>query len=98
MISCAVIMAEANPFENALKQFDQCADVLKLDEKTRAFLRKPMREWTVSFKVKMDDGSSKVFDGFRVQYNVARGPAKGGIRFHSEETIDTVRALAAWMT
>ncbi len=58
----------------------------------------PMREQHVSLPVKMDDGSTKIFQGFRVQYNDARGPAKGGIRFHPEETIDTVRALSAWMT
>ncbi len=63
-----------------------------------ALLRVPMRELHVSLPVKMDDGTTKVFQGFRVQYNDARGPTKGGIRFHPDETIDTVRALAAWMT
>lgn len=87
-----------NPFTIAQKQFDNCADILKLDKSTREFLRVPMRELHVSLPVKMDDGSLKIFQGFRVQYNDARGPTKGGIRFHSEETIDTVRALAAWMT
>ncbi|RMG98064.1 MAG: Glu/Leu/Phe/Val dehydrogenase [Chloroflexi bacterium] len=63
-----------------------------------AFLREPMREFHFTIPVRMDDGSTRVFKGFRVQYNDARGPAKGGIRFHPDETIDTVRALAAWMT
>ncbi len=87
-----------NPFEIAQKQFDDCADILKLDKSAIAALRVPMLELHVSLPVKMDDGSIKVFQGFRVQYNNARGPTKGGIRFHPEETIDTVRALSAWMT
>lgn len=87
-----------NPFEVAQRQFDRCADILKLDEGMRQFLRVPMRELHVSIPVRMDDGSVKVFQGFRVQYNDALGPTKGGIRFHPDETIDTVRALAAWMT
>ena len=85
-------------FEMAQKQFDQAADVLDLSPGMRAFLREPMRELHVTFPVKMDDGTTRVFKGFRVQYNDARGPTKGGLRFHPEETIDTVRALAAWMT
>ena len=89
---------ELNPFKIAQRQFDQAADVLGLDAATRALLREPMREFHVTFPVRMDDGSVKVFKGFRVQYNDARGPTKGGIRFHPDETIDTVRALAAWMT
>ncbi len=91
-------MAAYNPFETAQKQIDKCADILKLDASTRAILRVPKRELHVAFPVRMDDGSMKLFQGFRVQYNDARGPAKGGIRFHPDETIDTVRALAAWMT
>jgi len=91
-------MAAYNPFEVAQRQIDKCADILKLDPSTRAILRTPKRELHVAFPVRMDDGSMKLFQGFRVQYNDARGPAKGGIRFHPEETIDTVRALAAWMT
>lgn len=91
-------MSTTNPFEIAKKQFDASADILKLDKSTREFLHSPMRELHVSLPVKMDDGSTKIFQGFRVQYNDARGPAKGGIRFHPEETIDTVRALSAWMT
>jgi len=91
-------METSNPFEIAQKQIDACAEVLKLDPNVHAILRVPMRELHVSLAVRMDDGSVKVFQGFRVQYNDARGPTKGGIRFHPDETIDTVRALAAWMT
>jgi len=91
-------MANQNQFEIAQEQVDACAKILKLDPNVHAVLRVPMRELHVSLPVRMDDGSVKVFQGFRVQYNDARGPTKGGIRFHPDETIDTVRALAAWMT
>ncbi len=91
-------MAVINPFENAKKQIDACAKILHLSPSITAMLKTPMRELHVSLPIRMDDGSIKVFQGFRVQYNDARGPAKGGIRFHPEETIDTVRALASWMT
>jgi glutamate dehydrogenase (NAD(P)+) len=87
-----------NPFEMAQSQFDKIADTLELNEATKDLLRLNMREYHVSIPVRMDDGSVKVFRGFRVQHNDARGPAKGGIRFHPMETIDTVRALAMWMT
>ncbi|MHC1729875.1 MAG: Glu/Leu/Phe/Val dehydrogenase [Syntrophobacteraceae bacterium] len=87
-----------NPFEIAKRQINDCADILKLSKSTREVLSRPMRELHVNFPVRMDDGSTTVFEGFRVQYNDARGPTKGGIRFHPEETIDTVKALAAWMT
>ena len=87
-----------NPFTIAQEQLDQAAELLKLDKATHMLLREPMRELHVSFPVRMDDGRHRVFKGFRVQYNDARGPTKGGIRFHPDETIDTVRALAAWMT
>jgi glutamate dehydrogenase (NAD(P)+) len=87
-----------NPFEVAQRQLDMAAAILKLDPGVHALLREPMRELHVTLPVRMDDGTIKVFKGFRVQYNDARGPTKGGIRFHPEETIDTVRALAAWMT
>jgi len=89
---------ELNPFKIAQKQLDKAAEIMKLDPGIHAVLREPMRELHVTIPVKMDDGTVKVFKGFRVQYNDARGPCKGGIRFHPEETIDTVRALAAWMT
>lgn len=87
-----------NPFAIAQAQLDEAADVLQLDPDMHAFLREPMREFHFTIPVRMDDGTTRTFQGFRVQYNDARGPAKGGIRFHPDETIDTVRALAAWMT
>jgi glutamate dehydrogenase (NAD(P)+) len=87
-----------NPFEMAQAQFDHVADLLKLDQSIREILRWPMREFHFRIPVRMDDGSIRVFQGFRVQHNDARGPNKGGIRFHPAETIDTVRALGTWMT
>jgi glutamate dehydrogenase (NAD(P)+) len=87
-----------NAFEMAQQQFDSIAETLGLDQGTRELLRTPMREYHFTIPVHMDDGSVKVFQGFRVQHNDARGPSKGGIRFHPQETIDTVRALATWMT
>ncbi len=87
-----------NPFETAQKQFDRAADMLDLKQATRDLLRTPIREFHFSIPIRMDDGLMKVFRGYRVQHNDARGPAKGGIRFHPQETIDTVRALAMWMT
>ncbi|MCW8802000.1 MAG: Glu/Leu/Phe/Val dehydrogenase [Candidatus Bathyarchaeota archaeon] len=91
-------MAKENSFEIATKQLDDCAKILNLKSDVHEMLRHPMRELHVSIPVRMDNGKIKVFQGFRVQYNDALGPTKGGIRFHPEETIDTVRALAAWMT
>ncbi|TFH66042.1 MAG: Glu/Leu/Phe/Val dehydrogenase, partial [Candidatus Zixiibacteriota bacterium] len=87
-----------NPFAMAQQQFDKAADFLNLDSGTRELLREPMREFSFLIPVRMDDGKVKVFRGFRVQHNDSRGPCKGGIRFHQQETIDTVRALAMWMT
>jgi glutamate dehydrogenase len=87
-----------NLFETAQKQFDRAADMLGLDAPTRAFLRVPMREYHFSIPIRMDDGEVSVFRGFRIQHNDARGPARGGIRFHPYETIDTIRALSMWMT
>ena len=87
-----------NAFEMAQAQFDHVAELLKLDPQVREILRWPMREYHFRIPVRMDDGSMRVFQGFRVQHNDARGPNKGGIRFHPAETIDTVRALATWMT
>jgi len=87
-----------NPFEMAQAQFDAVADTLGLDLSVRDLLRYPLREYQFSIPVRMDDGTVKVFRGFRVQHNDARGPCKGGIRFHPAETINTVRALAMWMT
>ncbi len=87
-----------NPFEMAQAQFDKSADILGLDPPTREILRFPLREYHFAIPVRMDDGKVKVFRGFRVQHNDARGPCKGGIRFHPQETVDTVRALSMWMT
>ena len=87
-----------NPFEMAQKQFDTVAEQLNLSSSIRALLREPMREYQVSLPIRMDDGSMRVFRGYRVQHNDGRGPCKGGIRFAPGETIDTVRALATWMT
>ncbi len=89
---------ELNPFSIAQKQLDDAAEKLGLDKPTHEFLRWPMQELKFTIPVKMDYGATKIFHGFRIQYNTARGPAKGGIRWHPDETIDTVRALAAWMT
>jgi glutamate dehydrogenase len=89
---------EFNAFAMAQRQFDAVADKLQLDNGLRDLLRWPQREYHFTVPVTMDDGSVKVFKGFRVQHNDARGPAKGGIRFHPQETVDTVRALATWMT
>ena len=87
-----------NAFEMAQAQFDRVADILDLDQGTRDLLRNPLREFQFLIPVRMDDGKVRVFRGFRVQHSDARGPSKGGIRFHPHETIDTVRALAMWMT
>jgi glutamate dehydrogenase (NAD(P)+) len=90
--------AGADALAAALAQFDAAADHLGLDAGLRAVLRVPQREYTVHFPVKRDDGSVEVFEGYRVQHNVARGPAKGGLRFHPRTDLDDVRALAMWMT
>ncbi len=87
-----------NSFQVAQAQFDKVADYLGLDAATSELLRYPMREYAFAIPVHMDDASVRVFRGFRVQHNDARGPGKGGVRFHPQETIDTVRALAMWMT
>jgi glutamate dehydrogenase (NAD(P)+) len=87
-----------NPFETAKRQVDIVADLIGLNGGLREVLKHPKRELTVNFPVKMDDGSYRVYTGHRVQYNMARGPCKGGIRYHPQVTLDEVRALAAWMT
>jgi len=89
---------ELNPFAIAQRQLDQAAEIMGLDRATHELLRRPMRELHVTLPVRMDDDTVRVFQGFRVQYNNALGPTKGGLRYHPNETIDTVRALAAWMT
>jgi glutamate dehydrogenase (NAD(P)+) len=90
--------SSTNAFEMAQSQFDHVAEQLKLDPQVREFLRWPLREYHFRIPVRMDDGTLRVFEGFRVQHNDARGPNKGGIRFHPAETMDTVRALGMWMT
>jgi glutamate dehydrogenase len=87
-----------NSFQIAQAQFDKVAEYLGLDQATRDLLRFPIREFHFAIPVRMDDGTVKIFRGFRVQHNDARGPGKGGIRFHPQETVDTVRALSMWMT
>jgi glutamate dehydrogenase (NAD(P)+) len=87
-----------NPFDIAREQFNIAADLLGLDESMREVLANPKRQLIVSVPVKMDSGLIKVFEGYRVQHNIARGPAKGGIRYHPGVTLDEVRALASWMT
>lgn len=89
---------QINAFEMAQEQFDGVAKELNLDPQISEVLRWPMREYSFRIPVRMDDGSLRVFEGYRVQHNDARGPNKGGIRFHPSETLDTVRALATWMT
>jgi len=89
---------QSNLFEMAQAQLDEVAGVLNLAPSIHAMLREPVRELHVSIPVRMDDGQARIFRGFRVHYNDARGPCKGGIRFHPDETIDVVKALAAWMT
>jgi glutamate dehydrogenase (NAD(P)+) len=91
-------MPELNPFKIAQAQLDVAAARLGLDPATHELLRWPQVEFRFTLPVEMDDGKIKIFHGYRVQYNSARGPTKGGLRWHPEETIDTVRALAAWMT
>ncbi|NNJ13364.1 Glu/Leu/Phe/Val dehydrogenase [Chloroflexales bacterium ZM16-3] len=87
-----------NPFHIAQQQFDMAADILDLPDSIRAVLRVPQRELTVNFPVKLDNGSTRMFTGYRVQHNLGRGPVKGGIRYHPDVDIDEVRALAMWMT
>jgi len=92
------IAASINPWQVAQQQFDLAAERLNLDSGLRRVLREPRRELTVHFPVKMDDGSVQVFTGYRVQHNLGRGPAKGGIRYHQDVSLDEVKALAMWMT
>src|SRR3990172_6075883 len=94
----AAAKAEAGPLETAIAQFEAAADRLNLGQGLREVLGSCKRELASNFPVQMDDGSTKVFTGYRVQHNLARGPAKGGIRYHPAVTLDEVRALAMWMT
>ena len=98
MVTAQAPQEELNPFEIAKQQFDRAADYLELEQSLRNVLRSAKRQLIVSIPVKMDGGETKVFEGYRVQHNIARGPAKGGIRYHPNVTLDEVKALASWMT
>jgi len=90
--------ANYNAYQMAQEQFDKIAENIGLDSGMKSFLRQPMRETHITVPIRMDDGQTKVFNAYRVRHNDARGPAKGGIRFHPQETADTIRALSMWMT
>jgi glutamate dehydrogenase (NAD(P)+) len=92
------MLEELDPFKIAQKQLDDAASLMRLDKQALSILREPMETLIVNIPAKMRDGSTKTFTGFRVHYNNARGPFKGGIRFHPQENLDTVKALSAWMT
>jgi glutamate dehydrogenase (NAD(P)+) len=94
----AVSQEELNPFKIAKQQFDRAADYLELEDSMRRVLKSAKRQLIVAIPVKMDNGEVQVFEGYRVQHNIARGPAKGGIRYHPQVTLDEVKALASWMT
>lgn len=98
MATREALAEELNPFEIAKQQFNRAADYLDLDSSTRNVLSNPKRQLIVSIPVKMDGGDVQVFEGYRVQHNIARGPCKGGIRYHPNVTLDEVKALASWMT
>jgi glutamate dehydrogenase (NAD(P)+) len=98
MATREALAEELNPFQIARQQFNRAADYLDLDASTRNVLSSPKRQLIVSIPVKMDGGDVQVFEGYRVQHNIARGPCKGGIRYHPNVTLDEVKALASWMT
>ena len=105
MLDCSIspgakseIMESLNPFEVVQRQFDEAANILGLSHDLRNVLKQCRRQLVVSVPIKMDDGNIEIFEGYRVQHNVARGPAKGGIRYHPDVTLDEVKALASWMT
>lgn len=98
VLTAAQGTAPANPYVTAQRQFDQAAAILELDGGLRAVLREVRREFTVNFPVRMDSGRIQVFTGYRVQHNLTRGPAKGGIRYHPQVSLDEVKALSMWMT
>src|SRR5204862_6920633 len=98
MTTATAPQEELNPFEIAKQQFDRAADYLELEQSLRNVLRSAKRQLIVSIPVRMDGGETKVFEGYRVQHNIARGPAKGGIRYHPNVSLDEVKALASWMT
>ncbi len=91
-------MVDANPYKIAISQVEEVGEILGLDKGMVQILTKPKRELAVNFPVKMDDGSIRVFTGYRVQHNIARGPTKGGVRYHPKVSLDEVRALSMWMT
>jgi len=93
-----VATSKKNPYVNALENFDIAAEALGLEDDLRGMIKYPERILTVGLPVRMDDGHIRHFEGFRVQHNTARGPAKGGIRFHPDVTVEEVKALATWMT
>src|SRR5437867_7113247 len=94
----AIAVENLNAFQIAQKQFDNAADLLSLEPGMRQVLKNPKRQLIVSIPTKMDNGSLKAFEGYRVQHSIARGPGKGGIRYHPDVTLDEVKALASWMT
>ena len=94
----SMVMARESAYSIAQKQFDRAADVVDLDPDLRRVLREVKRELTVHFPVQMDNGDIEMLTGYRVQHNITRGPAKGGLRFHPDVTLDEVKALAMWMT
>ncbi|MFZ0995975.1 MAG: Glu/Leu/Phe/Val dehydrogenase [Candidatus Dormiibacterota bacterium] len=98
VLTTSSTVTSANPYITAQRQFDQAASILGLDEGMRQVLREVRRELTVNFPVRMDDGSIRIFTGYRVQHNLTRGPAKGGIRYHPQVSLDEVKALAMWMS
>src|SRR2546427_10969483 len=98
MVTKQAIQEELNPFKIAKQQFNKAADYLDLDASTRQVLSNTKRQLIVSIPVKMDGGDVQVFEGYRVQHSIARGPGKGGIRYHPDVSLDEVKALASWMT
>ncbi len=96
--AAAPAAAPDSPWLNAQRQFDNAAEILNLSSGLRAVLREVRRELVVRFPVKLDNGGLRVYEGYRVQHNVTRGPAKGGLRYHPETNLDEVKALAMWMT
>ncbi len=91
-------IVEADEWRTAQSQFDRAAEIIKLEPWLREVLREVQREFTCNFPVKMDDGHLRIFTGYRVQHNINRGPAKGGIRYHPDVSLNEVKALAMWMT
>src|SRR5207244_9717807 len=91
-------VVEADEWRTAQSQFDEAAELIKLEPWLREVLREVQREFTCHFPVKLDNGHTRIFTGYRVQHNINRGPAKGGIRYHPDVSLNEVKALAMWMT